>query len=117
MVITNLRSPLCLGAFVSLKGYLYAVGGYDGANVLQCLQRFDPETEEWVNVAPLLIKRSGFGAAVMDGMLYLVGGCDSLTKVNSVDRYDPEKNQWTSVAKMSMRRSGVAVGVAPAFLF
>lgn len=36
--ITNLSSPRCLGSLVALKGCLYAVGGYDGASVLQSLQ-------------------------------------------------------------------------------
>lgn len=37
-VVTTLSSPRCLGALVSIKGFLYAVGGYDGASVLQSLQ-------------------------------------------------------------------------------
>ena len=37
-IVTNLSSPRCLGALVSIKGFLYAVGGYDGASVLQSLQ-------------------------------------------------------------------------------
>jgi len=37
-VVTNLNFPCCLGGLVALKGCLYAVGGYDGASVLQCLQ-------------------------------------------------------------------------------
>lgn len=37
-IITVLNSPCCLGALVALKGCLYAIGGYDGASVLQSLQ-------------------------------------------------------------------------------
>ena len=37
-VVTNLRTPCCLGSLVALNGKLYAVGGYDGANVLQSLE-------------------------------------------------------------------------------
>lgn len=37
-VITTLSSPRCLGSLVALKGCLYAIGGYDGASVLQSLQ-------------------------------------------------------------------------------
>ena len=37
-VVTNLGSPCCLGSLVALRGKLYAVGGYDGACVLQSLQ-------------------------------------------------------------------------------
>ena len=38
MVVTSLSSPRCLGGLVAMKGFLYAVGGYDGASVLQSLQ-------------------------------------------------------------------------------
>ncbi len=37
-VVTHLSSPCCLGSLVTLGDKLYAVGGYDGANVLQTLQ-------------------------------------------------------------------------------
>ena len=37
-IVTTLRSPCCLGALVALKNHLYAIGGYDGASVLQTLQ-------------------------------------------------------------------------------
>ncbi len=37
-VVTNLRTPCCLGSLVALNSKLYAVGGYDGANVLQSLE-------------------------------------------------------------------------------
>lgn len=105
---------------MSLKGHLYAIGGYDrfdGSSALKTLQRYHPETEEWESLAPLSASRSGFGAAVMDGMLYLVGGCNSFSKVSTTDKYDPDRNRWTQVAEMSVRRSGVAVDVGPAFLF
>ena len=36
--LTTLSFPCCLGSLVALKGCLYAIGGYDGASVLQCLQ-------------------------------------------------------------------------------
>ena len=38
IIVTTLSSPCCLGALVALKGFLYAVGGYDGASVMQSLQ-------------------------------------------------------------------------------
>jgi hypothetical protein len=37
-IVTTLGSPCCLGALVALKGCLYAIGGYDGASVLQSLR-------------------------------------------------------------------------------
>ena len=80
-------------------------------------QRYDPKMNQWSDMAPLPIQRSGFGSAVVDFTLYLVGGCNNLSRVDTVDRYDPDQNEWSSTSPMSVRRSGLAVGVAPAFLF
>lgn len=81
------------------------------------MQRYDPKTREWANMASLPIQRSGFGSAVVDSTLYLVGGCNNLSKVSTVDKYDPDRDEWSSAADMSIRRSGLGVGVAPAFMF
>ena len=106
MVVTSLSSPRCLGGLVAMKGFLYTVGGYDGASVLQSLQvrhmhthphtytnsllpsslpqRYSPHNDEWVSMTPLPIQRSGFGSAVMDNLLYVCGGCNNLSKVCTV---------------------------------
>ena len=50
-----------------LKGYLYAVGGYDGAS-RQCLssvERYDPVKNEWQLVCDMTVKRSGAGVGVL----------------------------------------------------
>lgn len=58
------RSSVGVGV---LKGFLYAVGGYDGAS-RQCLssvERFDPTRNEWELVADMTVKRSGAGVGVL----------------------------------------------------
>ena len=58
------RSSVGIGV---LKGYLYAVGGYDGAS-RQCLssvERYDPVKNEWQFVTDMSVKRSGPGVSVL----------------------------------------------------
>ena len=58
------RSSVGVGV---LKGYLYAVGGYDGAS-RQCLssvERYDPVKNEWQLVCDMTVKRSGAGVGVL----------------------------------------------------
>lgn len=39
---------------------LYFVsGGYDGLNILNSVERYDPHTGHWTNVTPMATKRSG----------------------------------------------------------
>lgn len=49
-IVTNLSSPRCLGSLVALKGCLYAIGGYDGASVLQTLQVSLRDGSQWFTI-------------------------------------------------------------------
>ena len=42
-----------------LGGYLYAVGGNDGAASLQSVERYNPHTNKWSRVAPMNRRRAG----------------------------------------------------------
>lgn len=42
-----------------LGGYLYAVGGNDGAASLQSVERYNPHTNKWNRVAPMNRRRAG----------------------------------------------------------
>ena len=43
---------------------LYAVGGFDGANRLRCVECYTPETDEWRFVAHMNRSRSGAGESL-----------------------------------------------------
>ena len=42
-----------------LGGYLYAVGGNDGAASLQSVEKYNPHTNKWSRVAPMNRRRAG----------------------------------------------------------
>ena len=42
-----------------LGGYLYAVGGNDGAASLQSVERYNPHTNKWSRVASMNRRRAG----------------------------------------------------------
>lgn len=66
------RARLGLGV-ACLNRLLYAVGGFDGAERLECVECFDPDTNEWKNVASMHCKRSGAGALTIAGHRSLTG--------------------------------------------
>lgn len=37
----------------------FVSGGYDGLNILNSVERYDPHTGHWTNVTPMATKRSG----------------------------------------------------------
>ena len=69
-----------------MGGHVYAIGGCDYAERYQSVERYDPATDHWVTVAPLLSPRSGGGVDVLDGFLYICGGFDGIQYLNTVEK-------------------------------
>ncbi len=56
-----------------LQGYLYAIGGNDGATSLDSCERYDPHLNKWSMMASMKKRRAGAGVAELNGSLYVVG--------------------------------------------
>ena len=50
-----------------LDGRLYAVGGHNGTERLNSVERYDPATDTWEAVAPMGTVRNALGVVVLDG--------------------------------------------------
>eukprot|EP00808_Paulinella_micropora_P000942 g76883.t1 len=95
-------------------GSIYAIGGFGlhGARV-DSVERLDPTTNRWEEVAPLAQARSGACAAVLDGRLYVMGGANEVnTGLSSVERYDASRNSWERVADMTTARIHASAAVS-----
>lgn len=75
-----------------LDGFLYAVGGQDGVQCLNHVERYDPKENKWSKVNPMTTRRLGVAVAVLGGYLYAIGGSDGQCPLNTVERYDPRLN-------------------------
>jgi len=53
----------------------YACGGYDGSQFLRSVEKYNPETDEWVSVASMNVKRSRVALVANCSKLYAVGWC------------------------------------------
>jgi len=95
----------------STVGYLYAVGGMDTNKGATSIERYDPRTNAWSQIASMNGRRLQFGVAVVEGKLFLVGGRDGLKTLNTVESYDPITRVWTVVTPMSTHRHGLGVCV------
>lgn len=61
---------------------------------LMQVERFDPQTGQWTQVASMLTKRCRLGAAALNNKLYVCGGYDGSTFLRSVEVYDPIADQY-----------------------
>ena len=92
-------------------GYLYAVGGMDSSKGATSIEKYDPRTNTWHQVASMNARRLQFGVAVVEGKLFVVGGRDGLKTLNTVESYDPTSRTWSLVPPMMTHRHGLGVSV------
>ena len=97
----------------ALGGKLYAVGGWTKSTILaefsrttNTVQRYDPSSNIWENVAPLDCSRGGLSVATVGQSLYAIGGEDvSGSHLNSMEIYNIQHNTWTYGTPMNFSRA------------
>ncbi|XP_069189619.1 kelch-like protein 5 isoform X2 [Procambarus clarkii] len=100
-----------------INGFLYAVGGHDApasnpcASRFDCVERYDPATDTWTQVACLSVGCDSAGVSLLGDRLFCVGGYDGQTYLNLVHAYDPQTNEWTQMAPLTTGRAGACVVV------
>ena len=89
---------------VSLKGFIYAIGGYNGytPHIMDTTEQYNPNANKWVKMGnmKLNIARHGHGAAVLQESMYVCGGCDD----RRCERYDTITDKWTFIAQTTSAR-------------
>lgn len=82
---------------------------------LRAFTRFDPETGEYTELAPLPEPLNHVGLAVHEGDVYLVGGHGNVLEGadprDELYRYSPEEDRWTRLPSMPTPRGAMSVGV------
>ncbi|KAM4702454.1 kelch-like protein 35 [Discoglossus pictus] len=80
----------------TLKGEVYAVGGFDGVERLSSVERYNQFTNSWSPVTPMLEAVSSAAVVSCMNKLYVIGGAlGAYENTNKVQCYDPEENKWT----------------------
>lgn len=102
-----------------LDGFLYAVGGHDApasqetSRQFDSVERYDPKTDQWTMLAPMLNCRDAVGVSWLGDKIYAIGGYDGTKYLNDVECYDPIKNEWQQVKGLNTGRAGACVIVIP----
>ena len=96
----------------ALDGFLYATGGRDGDHrTLKLVEKYDPEKNTWMEVAPMNTGRRWHAVVAFNNFLYAIGGRNDHEIIATVERYDPRENKWTEVVSMSQRRASLGGSV------
>jgi N-acetylneuraminic acid mutarotase len=107
-----------LAGVAGSDGRIYAIGGIgDFEQVLASVEVYDPLSNTWSEVAPMVAPRTGLAAAVgTDGTIYAVGGNNrTSTFLDTVETYDPSTGDWSSIAPMPTARRDLAAAASAVF--
>lgn len=95
----------------NVNGKIYAIGGYNGSNVMAVVEEYDPNTDTWNTKSPMPSARMGFTCCVLNGSIYVLGGFDGTNVLSTVEMYDPATGQWTVKSPMPTAREGLSAAV------
>ncbi|XP_010874268.2 kelch-like protein 22 [Esox lucius] len=88
-----------------LDGHIYAIGGRDYSNELECVERYDPYTNTWEYVSALSKEVYAHAGAVLDGKIYITCGRRGMAYLRETHCYDPQHNQWVDCAESPVERA------------
>ncbi len=98
-------------ASVELGGKIYVAAGMVGetGKPLDFLERFDPETGEWTDLAPLPVSFSAGAGTVLDGRFWVIGGNNSKeVDGRQVFSYDLAADRWRPETRLPATRMNLA---------
>uniref|UniRef100_A0A0B6Z9M0 BTB domain-containing protein n=1 Tax=Arion vulgaris TaxID=1028688 RepID=A0A0B6Z9M0_9EUPU len=87
-----------------VDGYVYAVGGQDGSEILMTVERYDPHTNTWTMVHSLPQPLRFMTSVSYKGKLYTFGGETKSDVSNGALRYDPQSDSWQELPSMKTPR-------------
>jgi N-acetylneuraminic acid mutarotase len=98
----------------ALDGQLYAIGGRTAGDFsLDSVERYDPASGEWEELAPLPLATGGQTVDAAAGRIVVVGGGDDLESwvTGATWAYDPRQDEWRRLADATVPRHGHASAV------
>lgn len=110
-------TPTSTAGVAVWNGLIYTFGGQDASGTYSNqLRSFNPTTNTWSNLAPMLEARQTYGAAI-NGKIYTVGGYNGVVNSARVDAYDIATNQWQALGTLPATVSNQAVAVQGEWLW
>lgn len=92
----DMSTPRRNCASAMLDGRLYAIGGFDGMQILGSVEALDPRMKSWMPLEPLATPRSSAAASTLGNCLWVLGGTSG-SRLRTAERYDPRMNRWEQV--------------------
>ena len=105
------RMPFCGCAIGAVDGCLYVLGGFSRASALNCVWRYDPILNVWLEVSAMTTARAFCKTSFLNGKLYVVGGVSrgrgGLTPLQSAEVFDPRTGLWEQMPNMPFSKAQI----------
>lgn len=116
--VNSMTKARCGVGVTILGDSLYAIGGHDGHNYLNNVERYDIPSDTWFgDVAHMSQERTSVGVVSLNGFVYAIGGQQGSSASAYVERYDPKTNTWEERQPLGVRRLGAGVTVLGGFIY
>ncbi|XP_037049444.1 kelch-like protein 17 [Bradysia coprophila] len=92
-----------------MKPYVFAVGGGSLFAIHNECECYNPRTNTWIPITPMLWRRSRSGVTSLRKLLYVVGGYDGVADLSTAECYNPLTNNWTNITPMGTKRSCLGI--------
>ncbi|MGH7164577.1 MAG: Kelch repeat-containing protein [Nitrospiraceae bacterium] len=111
------RAPLPKGlhhaAAATVGNRLYVIGGFTASlfslwQPLASVYLYQPETDAWIERAPMPTPRGALAVAEYEGKLFAIGGYDGDGNSAAVEVYDPGSNSWSARSPLPTPRDHLA---------
>ena len=108
--MNQVRSDACA---VVDRNKIYVLGGFNGAEIHQSIEIYNPVSEEWTFGPTMCQPRSGLQAVVLNSKLYAIGGFNGNERLKSVETLDLTKPNasWTISSELNIARSNFGATV------
>ena len=100
--IQHMQKPRTVFAAVNCNDQIYAIGGNTSVDkkILKCVERYNPEADEWTYVSSMHFERQRHSACTVFNKIVVVGGVDvNDVAIHEIECYDPSKDEWSIVGK------------------
>uniref|UniRef100_A0A0K2TN40 BTB domain-containing protein n=1 Tax=Lepeophtheirus salmonis TaxID=72036 RepID=A0A0K2TN40_LEPSM len=98
--VAVMNEAKCAVGGCCLDGKLIICGGYDRGECLNRVESYNPISNRWTSLEPMLTKRGRFGITTLNGCIYAVGGSNGSTELSSVEKYDKRTKKWSVIASL-----------------
>ncbi|XP_070561203.1 kelch-like protein 31 [Ptychodera flava] len=105
--LQSMQVPRGFHMMVALRSRVYVMGGNhvnaygDRVDVMSC-ESYNPETNEWLSLSPMLTGLSMSGVAVLDNRIYIMGGYNgrSRQREKDIQCYTTQEDEWDVVGEL-----------------